>query len=561
MSNIKNIFEHTECVSEEMLMKYISNVLSSAEKHEVEKHLLDCEMCSDAVEGLNKFSDKKKISSITSALNQKIQTRIDAKKEVKVIFLQQYRTQLAVAASIVLVLGLVWFFKSNMSMKEMDSTSAERMFSEKFEPPPVDLENELTEGKEQIEPDVNNAVPKVQEPEAVANVPLEEAEKKVNVEESPSFSSVADAKSGKDVQEEKQFGRAYEKPKDVPAPSEQLQQDVAALKREEKEDNNFYRSKNAETTPKGNVTTKSEITTRDEDAYALQEVVLVSKEVSKNQNASDSYKEKDKKDEAKKSQSAAVTTNVETVTATGASAVSSQPVQDKSAALVKQKNKKTDDDRERTDVTTENRAQGGEGDIMSYQSGAKDKEEKTGGKLKKSKAPQKVSGGYYDTQTSASAPMPETQSKTKVAETESREDITGKLDSISMNGTFESTISSGGFIPIDNAMIKYDKKDYAGAVIDFEQALKQNPNDDKALFYSAVSYMSLGETNKALANFNKILANKNSTYYDDAQWYSSLAYIKNNDTKNARANLIQLQNNEKSRYKRQADETLKEMNK
>jgi len=33
-------------------LKYISNKLSSAEKHEVEKHLIDCDMCSDAAEGL-----------------------------------------------------------------------------------------------------------------------------------------------------------------------------------------------------------------------------------------------------------------------------------------------------------------------------------------------------------------------------------------------------------------------------------------------------------------------------------------------------------------------------
>jgi len=118
-----------------------------------------------------------------------------------------------------------------------------------------------------------------------------------------------------------------------------------------------------------------------------------------------------------------------------------------------------------------------------------------------------------------------------------------------------------GLTVADSAMIKYDKQDYAGAVKNFEQALKQNPNDETALFYSAVSYLSIGETDKALPNFNKILSNKNSKYYDDAQWYSSLAYIKNNDMKNARMNLIQIQNNEKSRYKKQADETLEQIKK
>ena len=87
MSKIKNIFNHTECLSEDMLTKYISGKLSPAQKHELEKHLLDCEMCSDAVEGMSMISDKNKIPKITSELNKKIQHRVE-KKEVKVIFLQ-----------------------------------------------------------------------------------------------------------------------------------------------------------------------------------------------------------------------------------------------------------------------------------------------------------------------------------------------------------------------------------------------------------------------------------------------------------------------------------------
>lgn len=562
MSNIKNIFEHTDCLSEEMLTKYLSDKLSPAEKHEVEKHLIDCEMCSDAVEGLSMISDKKKISSITSELNQKIQNRVE-KKEVKIIFLQQYRSQLAVAASIILVVGLVWFFKSNVSMKEMDNASAEKMFADKFEPPPADLDNETTLGKEQMEPDINGVPVTAQEP--TPKVSLDEAEKKAVAEESPSFISIQDVKSGKDIPEEKHLGwseKTSSRKEDASVQNaKQVQQDIMVLMSEEKEGNNFYRNKNAEATPKGNVTTKSEVTVRDEDGNTLKDVVLVSKEVSKNQNENnlESLKEKDKKDETKKPQSS----NVETVTTTGASSVSTnQPVQDKSGLLAKQQdNKKTADDRERADENKVNRAQSGEGDVLVYESGKKSKEEKSGGKFKKSKAPQKVSGGYFDTQTTTSAPMPETQSQTKVTET-TTEAINGKLDSIVvLGGTFGTTFSVDGTIAVDSAMIKYDKQDYAGAVNGFEQTLKQNPNDEKALFYSAVSYLSLGQTDKALGNFNKILANKNSKYYEDAQWYSSLAYIKNNDMKNARTNLIQIQNNEKGRYKKQADETLEQIKK
>ena len=80
MDKMKNIFEHTGCISEEVLARYLADKLSPAEKHEVEKHLVDCEMCTDAVDGL-RMIDPKKISYITSELNQKIQGRVD-KKEV-----------------------------------------------------------------------------------------------------------------------------------------------------------------------------------------------------------------------------------------------------------------------------------------------------------------------------------------------------------------------------------------------------------------------------------------------------------------------------------------------
>ncbi|MEK7225310.1 MAG: hypothetical protein AAB221_06475, partial [Bacteroidota bacterium] len=45
------IFGSTDCLSEEQLLKYDSNTLSRKEKHKVEKHLIECELCTDALEG------------------------------------------------------------------------------------------------------------------------------------------------------------------------------------------------------------------------------------------------------------------------------------------------------------------------------------------------------------------------------------------------------------------------------------------------------------------------------------------------------------------------------
>src|SRR6185503_13052401 len=102
MKGAEKIFEPTHCISGDMLLKYVSNTLSADQKREVEKHLIDCEMCSDALEGLRMVGDPKKISLDISDLNRKIQERA-GQKEVKVVFLRQYRTQLAVAASIAVI--------------------------------------------------------------------------------------------------------------------------------------------------------------------------------------------------------------------------------------------------------------------------------------------------------------------------------------------------------------------------------------------------------------------------------------------------------------------------
>lgn len=516
---------HTDCISEEMLVKYIAGNLSSAEKHGVEKHLIDCEMCADAVEGLKMLSDPNQLSSITVELNQKIKNKAGQKKEVKVVFLRQYRTQFAVAASIVLVLGLVWFFRSNM-MKEMSPSSAEKIFADKFEPPPSDLsikttEESTTDGKNSG-PGTNNLPVTAQEP--VANIHLDIQDAKATM------------KTGKDLSTGENFARdenGVAVSEEIPLQkSAQVQYKVPV---EEKAEEDF-RSKNAEVTTKGNANT----TVADEKTKG-NGAVLLSKEVSKKE--LETLKEKDKKDESQKPQA------VPSMSATGVSAgAGDKQVTGNTGGLTKPDANKVTVDREDKEEKANHWAETPKGDLLAFES-----KKKSGGKEnKKGKetAPQKVTEGDYETQTITSTPVPKSQ-------TEVMQNEQSVLDSVSVLSAITPDASnlSGG------AMNKYDKQDYAGAIIDFEQALKINPNDEKALFYSAVSYLSLGQTDKAVTYLNKVLQNKGGAYYDSAQWYLSLAYIKNNDTKNARMNLMELQNNSKSKYQKQADQTLKEINK
>ena len=53
MKSLQNhIFSTTTCISKETMLKFINKQLSQKELHEVQKHLIDCDFCSEALEGL-----------------------------------------------------------------------------------------------------------------------------------------------------------------------------------------------------------------------------------------------------------------------------------------------------------------------------------------------------------------------------------------------------------------------------------------------------------------------------------------------------------------------------
>lgn len=440
MKKANTIFEHTKCLSEDTLMGYISNKLSPAKKHEVEKHLIDCELCSDAVEGWKMISDKQRINGATSALNQKIQQRTE-NKGVKIISLLQYRTRFAIAASILLIISLVWFFRNNNAIKELDSRSAEKIFADKFEPPPAENNNE----------------------------------------ELTPFPDVKEERDSRPI----------------------LSENKKVVISNKKEDNlSTYKSEEAQiaiNTEEKASSTKSAMTTYSEPAVRKKESELL---------------ERDKKEAAKPVAAPSITSGA-------ASGAFSPPAQ-------------------------------AEGKNMNLES-----DNISSGK--------KQRGNYSKRKTKAVSAYDDSESAAITAETASqpaRAEKSVLLDSISSGiSPASNDLSLSESAPLEDAMARYNRQDYAGAIVDFEQVLKKNPNDEKALFYSGISYLSLTQSDKAIINLTKVMQNKNSKYADDARWYLSLAYIKKNDINNARKNLLELQNNSNSKYQKQADETLREISK
>jgi ATP-dependent Zn protease len=92
-------------IDNQKLMNYLSDQLSAEEKHEFEKELLNSEMMNDAVEGLEKFRNKKDVSAYAEKLNHDLQKQLHKKgyKKEK----RQPETMFWVYFAIILILIIV----------------------------------------------------------------------------------------------------------------------------------------------------------------------------------------------------------------------------------------------------------------------------------------------------------------------------------------------------------------------------------------------------------------------------------------------------------------------
>lgn len=79
------------CLSSQEMLDYTQGILSPTEQHRIEKHLLDCEFCTDAMEGMVMMENPNDILNIEEELNFDIDALIAGEEEnqdsnVKVLF-------------------------------------------------------------------------------------------------------------------------------------------------------------------------------------------------------------------------------------------------------------------------------------------------------------------------------------------------------------------------------------------------------------------------------------------------------------------------------------------
>jgi tetratricopeptide (TPR) repeat protein len=67
---VHNIFSDTGCIRQDVLISYRDQTISANEKHEVERHLIDCELCSDALEGIAMVSSTAVIDDVRNRVKE-----------------------------------------------------------------------------------------------------------------------------------------------------------------------------------------------------------------------------------------------------------------------------------------------------------------------------------------------------------------------------------------------------------------------------------------------------------------------------------------------------------
>lgn len=78
---------------------------------------------------------------------------------------------------------------------------------------------------------------------------------------------------------------------------------------------------------------------------------------------------------------------------------------------------------------------------------------------------------------------------------------------------------------LQDALIKYDNKEYKDAVILFEKVLDAEPEMISAHLYSGISYFEIKEFNNAEASFKKVIDHNDNLYIEQAEWYIGFCYL------------------------------------
>lgn len=120
----------------------------------------------------------------------------------------------------------------------------------------------------------------------------------------------------------------------------------------------------------------------------------------------------------------------------------------------------------------------------------------------------------------------------------------------------EKSSNVSNSVELKNAGIRnLENNNYREALSDLKLALRQQPDDVEAIYYTGVTNYKMQENKKALAYFDQVMNHPDRKLFEDARWYKVLTYVEMNDNGNARV-LIKKIIEEKSSYTERAQDLL-----
>lgn len=169
-SPYSNMFTETKCLSFQELDLYAKGSLSAKEKHRIEEHLTDCELCSAAVSGFA-------IAPVTAGDISSLHKSIDSMSRKK----HWYSSNWFIGIASMLVLVGIWIiaakpFAKKQSLAHNAPSTEQYVEDQKIPPPSWDFKNEtgVATDPQKTAPKENFIKQKVKEEKPVAVTPAPE---------------------------------------------------------------------------------------------------------------------------------------------------------------------------------------------------------------------------------------------------------------------------------------------------------------------------------------------------------------------------------------------------
>jgi len=104
-------------IDQETLLQYLQGKLSAQDQHHLEKQMMDDDFNADALEGLQKFKDKKNILALADQLNTDLKKRTEKKKRFREKLKLSFDSNLIIAIIIILLLMILSYLIIHKKMQ------------------------------------------------------------------------------------------------------------------------------------------------------------------------------------------------------------------------------------------------------------------------------------------------------------------------------------------------------------------------------------------------------------------------------------------------------------